>query len=186
MTETVGSYGPLSAVLALDERLSRWAAGPDNRPGFRKFCRVLTHCGDGVVHLPILAALFYLGDAPTKLAVCRIVIATAVGLAFMYAIRPVFGRRRPIGDIPREYALLPVLEKHSFPSGHALRNFILPPVFGAVWPEAVIPLAIYAALIGLARVALRLHYLSDIAGGALLGWAIGWAALRITIPGFLT
>ncbi len=62
----------------------------------------------------------------------------------------------------------------------------IPPVFGAVWPGAMLPLAIYAALIGLARVALRLHYLSDIAGGAVLGWGIGWLALRITMPAFLT
>ena len=168
----------LRAILRLDERISNWAAGPENRPGFRAFCRVLTHCGDGIVHLPILGVLFCFGGAGVKLAVSRTVIATAAGLALMYAIRPLFGRRRPIGDIPREYALLPVLEKHGFPSGHALRNFILPPVFGAVWPGAMLPLAIYAGAIGLARVALRLHYLSDIAGGALLGWGIGWLSLR--------
>ena len=172
----------LRAILRLDERLSDWAAGPGNRPGFRAFCRVLTHCGDGIVHLPILAVLFWTGDAPIKLAVCQTVIATAAGLALMYAIRPLFGRRRPIGDLPREYALLPVLEKHGFPSGHALRNFILPPVFGAVWPAAMLPLATYALAVGLARVALRLHYLSDIAGGALLGFGIGWISLRLPLP----
>jgi undecaprenyl-diphosphatase len=98
----------------------------------------------------------------------------------LYAIRMNVKRRRPIGDMPSEFAIIPMIEKYSFPSGHAMRNFIFPvmiwPMLGAL---GAIPLAMFAALITSARVYLMLHYFSDIAAGAALGILVALITLKI-------
>ena len=57
----------------------------------------------------------------------------------------------------------------SFPSGHATTAFALAAVIGFVSERWFYPTLALAAVIGVSRVALGVHYPSDVVGGALLG-----------------
>jgi PAP2 superfamily. len=46
-------------------------------------------------------------------------------------------------------------------------------------PALIFALALWAAGVGLSRVALKLHYFSDVVIGWLIGILCGWAALRL-------
>lgn len=59
----------------------------------------------------------------------------------------------------------------SFPSGHATTAFALAAVIGFVSPRWFYPGLAFAAVIGVSRVALGVHYTSDVIGGAILGLA---------------
>jgi undecaprenyl-diphosphatase len=68
---------------------------------------------------------------------------------------------------------------HSFPSGHAAGSFAFAVFVSLIERRAawfVFPLAL---LIALSRIALGVHYPTDVLGGAILGAAIGWLGARL-------
>jgi membrane-associated phospholipid phosphatase len=57
----------------------------------------------------------------------------------------------------------------SFPSAHAITSFALAFAVSAVWPQARIPMMLYAVLIAASRLVLLAHHPSDVVAGALVG-----------------
>ena len=107
-----------------------------------------------------------------------VVVAAAIVLALKFAVR----RRRPAGEWGAVYRRT---DPHSFPSGHAVRAVLLA-VLAAGWgPTFLFPLLfIWAPLVMLSRVAMGVHYLSDIVAGALIGLLMGALALSLLPPPF--
>jgi undecaprenyl-diphosphatase len=65
----------------------------------------------------------------------------------------------------------------SFPSGHTLEAFAMAMAFSGLFNSRrkyLIPLFLWATLVGYSRVALGVHYPSDVFGGMILGSLIGW------------
>lgn len=57
----------------------------------------------------------------------------------------------------------------SFPSGHATSAFAAAATLGLMLPPVRVPLFLLASLVGVSRVAVGAHYLSDVVAGAVLG-----------------
>jgi membrane-associated phospholipid phosphatase len=57
----------------------------------------------------------------------------------------------------------------SFPSAHAITSFALAFAVSAVWPQARIPMMLYAVLIAASRLVLLAHHPSDVVAGGLIG-----------------
>jgi undecaprenyl-diphosphatase len=66
----------------------------------------------------------------------------------------------------------------SFPSGHAAGSFAFALFVCQFKPRAAFFLVPIVCLIALSRVALGVHYPSDVFAGAVLGSALGWAGAR--------
>ncbi|MFQ5427357.1 MAG: phosphatase PAP2 family protein [Thermodesulfobacteriota bacterium] len=62
---------------------------------------------------------------------------------------------------------------NSFPSGHTATAFAVAAVFSSKYPRLRVPVFATALFIGLSRIVLGSHYPSDVAGGAVLGLAVG-------------
>jgi undecaprenyl-diphosphatase len=119
----------------------------------------------------------------TRLAVYLVV--TGVGALLLDpSIKTLVGRVRPVVDVPVTTA-----PGNSFPSGHALGSMI---VYGAlllVFLPAVAPrwrnvfialIALIVLAVGLTRISLGVHFLSDV----LAGWLLGAAWLGVTAYAF--
>jgi undecaprenyl-diphosphatase len=164
-------------LLALDARLSARMRVAE-RPGLlRTSAAFLAHSGDSWFWWAGLAVLWWLGNAfwrPWALTVLLSIIALAVlVLAIKFSIR----RRRPEGEWGRLYR---TTDPHSFPSGHAARAILIAVLaigLGPAW--LAILLCIWAPLVALARAAMGVHYLSDVAAGAVLGGIAGGIVLLI-------
>ena len=164
-------------ILELDARLSAQmrVAG---RPGvLRTVAIFLAHSGDSWFWWAGLGLLWWLGNSfwrPWALIVLLSIIALAViVLAIKFTIR----RRRPEGDWGGVYRKT---DPHSFPSGHAARVVLIAVLalgLGPGWLALVI--CIWAPLVALARVAMGVHYLSDIVAGFGLGAVAGMLSLLI-------
>jgi len=92
------------------------------------------------------------------------------------------GRPRPfVGNRQVRLGAVP-LDRYSFPSGHTLHAVGFTAV--AVWhfPALAAVLVPFALLVALSRVALGLHYPTDVAAGALLGGAVAWATTLLALP----
>jgi len=148
------------------------------RPGLlRNVAAVLAHSGDSWFWWAGLVLVWWRGNAfwrPWALVVLLSIIALAVlVLAIKFSIR----RARPEGEWGAIYR---TTDPHSFPSGHAARAILIAVLAISLgpWWLAVI-LCVWAPLVGLARVAMGVHYLSDVAAGAVLGAIAGGVVMLI-------
>jgi undecaprenyl-diphosphatase len=156
-----------SQALRLSEK-QRW---------LRLGAAVFAHSGDswfwGVGLLAVLATGTPGARAWSLQALVSIVVLAAVVLTIKLLIR----RRRPEGDWGAIYR---VTDPHSFPSGHAARAILLAVLAAGHGPAGFAAAVIaWAPLVALARVAMGLHYLSDILGGAVLGLIAGAISLAL-------
>lgn len=102
--------------------------------------------------------------------------------AFVMALKFTIRRRRPEGEWGAIYR---TNDPHSFPSGHAARAFLIAAVaalLGPLW--LAILLWVWAPLVCLARVAMGVHYLSDVVAGAIVGVLVAWVGVQVSIPIF--
>lgn len=146
------------------------------QPGPLRTAAILfAHSGDSPLWGVALALLWWRAPAPwneaARLAFISVWVTAVVVLAIKFTVR----RQRPAGEWGQGYRWL---DPHSFPSGHAARAFMLAVLALALCPPAWAALVLaWAVLVSLARVAMGVHYLLDIAAGAALGGLCGLALL---------
>jgi len=176
-------------LLALDQELSRrmWVA---ERPGLlRNLAILFAHSGDSWLWGLGLGLLWWLGPANWKATALWMLAVIFVTALSVFAIKFTVKRSRPAGEWGQIYRRT---DPHSFPSGHAARAMALAILGLALGSALHSPgqawfgwlLIIWAPLVMLARVAMAVHYLSDVLAGALLGAGIGmlfwWAIPRLS------
>ncbi|GAB4525311.1 MAG: hypothetical protein Fur0018_09630 [Anaerolineales bacterium] len=169
----------LQSLLRLD---ADWSARMRvaERPGkLRTLAALLAHSGDswfwglGLALLAMTARGFWRTWALTLLAV--IAVAAVLVLLIKFSVR----RRRPEGEWGQIYRNT---DPHSFPSGHAVRAVMLAVLTLGIGPHGLgLVLLFWAPLVALARVAMGVHYLSDVVAGGVLGLIIGLAALQVLL-----
>jgi membrane-associated phospholipid phosphatase len=170
------SASMLERLLVLD---SRWTAAlrVADKPGFlRGFFSVLAHSGDSWFWLVGLILAVWLGSGQWRSLALAMIAGVLVTAVLVFLIKFIVRRERPKGEWGNIYRRT---DPHSFPSGHAARAAMLAMLalsFGPPWLGAF--LVVWALLVALARVAMGVHYLSDVAAGVVLGglWGIleGW------------
>lgn len=62
---------------------------------------------------------------------------------------------------------------HSFPSGHTLTTFAIVAVVAHLYPKLKYVMLVFAAFVGLSRVAVGMHWFADVVAGAFLGYILG-------------
>jgi undecaprenyl-diphosphatase len=89
-------------------------------------------------------------------------------------IKPILGRARPVLlDRQDLYAFTPftfhTANYQSMPSGHATTAFAVAAALALLWPRGKIVFYAFAFAIGLSRIMVNAHFLSDVIAGAALG-----------------
>ena len=164
-------------LLSLDARLSAQLRVAE-RPGLLRTCAAfLAHSGDSWFWWAGLALLWWLGNQFWR-SWALTVLFSIIGLAvIVLAIKFTIRRRRPQGEWGGMYRST---DPHSFPSGHAARAILIGVLAIGLGPGwLAVLLCVWAPLVALARVAMGLHYLSDVTAGAVLGAIAGGIVLLI-------
>ncbi len=173
-------------IAALDVPVLDWVIGHRGAT-ITSLVNGFTQLG-GPIGMPIIAGLLTVimviaWRSRTPLVV--MIIGVAGSLTITAVGKAVVGRSRPpLVDAVPPYEFAP-----SFPSGHALNSTVIAGLIGylilrrlrAVWARAltVAVAACWALAIGLSRVFLGHHWLTDVVFGWLVGTA--WLALVITV-----
>jgi undecaprenyl-diphosphatase len=154
-------------ILEIDRDWS-YALRVAEKPGtLRSLAVVFAHSGDSWFWGLGMAVLWLAGSAFWKYwAVYQLFWISALA-ALVIALKFSIRRRRPEGEWGAIYRNT---DPHSFPSGHAARAFLIAVIAGILGPLwLMVVLWIWAPLVSLARVAMGVHYLSDIVAGAVVG-----------------
>jgi len=172
----------LNSILDLDARLSSQMRMAEKPGALRVIAVFFAHSGDSWFWAIGLLALWISSDSFWKqwavLQFAGICFLAAMVLLIKFRIK----RRRPEGEWGQIYRNT---DPHSFPSGHTARAFLIATIASGLGPAwLAIALWIWAPLVGLARVAMGVHYVSDIVAGMLLGILVALIGLQIYLPLF--
>lgn len=143
-----------------------------------------TRLGNGWVLAALIAIPMLLLDRRrARQHLAAMVIAVAAGGGLVAAAKALVDRPRP-AEHPalageEIHAPLGTPSDRSFPSGHTQTAFGAATYLACLYPAAALPLLAAAALVGLSRVALGVHFPADVLVGALIGTALSLIAYRV-------
>ena len=170
-------------ITVLDVRLSQWFHARAT-PGLTKAVLFFTnlHSTAGIIALSLLPALYWIRTRAWDWLL-TLVLTVPLGMLLNVLLKNIFQRVRPVFDVP-----LLTLNTYSFPSGHAAAATLFYGLLAAwfisrtaSWRwRAVIALAAAAmvALVGLSRIYLGVHYLSDVLAAVAASGC--WLAFSLT------
>ena len=130
---------------------------------------VLTELGNTMLYVLLCIVLLLLGRRSLAES---LFIAAAVSALASRSLKVLFGRARPFVDDAGAFTFLEYQFAYtSFPSGHSVMAAVFACVlvrfFPALWPVALL----LALAVGVSRIVLGVHFLSDV----IMGWYIGTA-----------
>lgn len=173
-------------ISGLDQPVLEWAIRA-RTPASEYWVTAFTNLGDTgpmvVMGLVLLALLYWYWRRRTILVL--VLVASAGSLVFTAVGKAIVGRKRP----PLAEAVPPYEYAPSFPSGHTLNSTVISLAFAylAVWLSvrlwiriaSVVAAVCWSVAMGLSRVFLGHHWLTDV----VFGWVFGlaWIVLIATV-----
>lgn len=165
----------ISSLLELDARLSNQLRVAEKPGPLRTVAVIFAHSGDSWFWALALIVLWIASASWKEWAVVLFVAISLLALLVLI-IKFIVRRQRPEGEWGGIYRNT---DPHSFPSGHAARAFLIAVIGSALGPGWLgLLLWIWAPLVALARVAMGVHYLSDVLAGAFLGIVVALVGLQ--------
>ena len=123
------------------------------------------------------------GSTKWKLACTSALVAAGIALVANQAIAHVWARPRPfVAHASMTHLLAAPSPDPSFPSDHAAAGFAIAFAVLAFSRYAGVGFLAAATLIGLSRIALGLHYPSDVLAGIVVGWIAATLVVRLGLP----
>ena len=176
-----------SSVYYDDQIINKWFQA-ERMPGFTMLLRAVTAgaspVGLGILVAVVAAVLFF---RKHRASAAFIAVSAGGGALLNLELKSLFARARP-----EAASAIAAATGYSFPSGHAMGSFI---VFGSIayivmrqpyrwkWKSAWLALLVTAVLlVGVSRVYLGVHWVSDIAAG----WSAGAVWLATATVAFET
>lgn len=167
----------------MDQQLFLWMNNALSGTFATWFFGAITWLGNGfVLAVLILPAMGWRDRAGLRAHLLPLVASVAITGVAVNVAKVLIGRARP-----PIWAASQALEIHvpfgfptdkSFPSGHAQTSFGAAVYLSLLYPRAAPLFMLLAVLVGISRIALGVHFPSDVLAGALVGSLGSWAAFR--------
>jgi len=161
--------------------LEEWNIESDTRPldgAFRFFSNGNTFFIVGVPVL-MLSDGFYKNDPVMIKAGRDALVSLGISTIATWALKYTVKRERPFEKYPNVVKLSSG-GGSSFPSGHTSSAFAVATSISMSYPKwwVIAPCYCWAGLVGVSRVALGVHYPSDVLAGAVVGAGSAWVARK--------
>ncbi|OFC70191.1 phosphatase PAP2 family protein [Alteromonas confluentis] len=139
----------------------------------------LSKTGDGYLYFAIGLLLWAFEPEFGELFLYTALMAYALELPVYVVLKRMFKRPRPCDFLHNLNAHVTPSDKFSLPSGHTAAAWLMASIVAHFYPPFAVVAYSWAALIGLSRILLGVHYPTDVIAGALLGLTIASASLTI-------
>jgi undecaprenyl-diphosphatase len=157
----------------LMRRMNRWRA-----PRWIRYWMIAaTRMGDGWAWYGLAMMLMAFGGPQRFAAIAASGSAAIVGIAVFKALKTLSQRPRPCQLEPHCWSKVLPPDRFSFPSGHTMTAFSIALVVSYFYPSLEGLLFFLALSIGVSRIVLGMHFLSDVLAGMVLGVALGCASI---------
>lgn len=156
-----------------------WCMRRKRRELFTAIGRLISRTADGPGYLAAPLALALIDRAAGLALFALLAAAFAIERPLYTVLKRGLKRNRPADAMPGFESFVVPADKFSFPSGHTSGAFVAATVIGALFPALLLPLYAWAALVGISRVFLGVHFPSDTVAGALMGSGIATLAVRL-------
>ena len=151
----------------------RWVIDQSSSSATRFLWTVVTHCGDAwAVSLLALAPLV-LVDPWQRVAAAQAGWALLISHLVVQVIKRNIVRARPEVSGLVAQSFVPAPDRFSFPSGHSTAVMSVAFMHAASFPSLGWVMLILAALVGISRVRLGVHYPGDVVVGQLIAITTG-------------
>lgn len=164
----------VSAISNADIWFVRFCVRSTRRPAIRRSAITASWLGNGWIYLAIaLVCVCTMG-----MGAISAMVASAVSVGVLHCIyRPTklwFSRPRPFHSFPDLEPLLPVLDEHSFPSGHAMTLTAVLVCLPLAFPQIIFAYVALWIIMAWARMAVAHHYPSDVLAGSALAVLVSY------------
>ncbi len=132
-----------------------------------------TRAGDGWLWAACGVLLLVSGDAHRFAAFAAAALAVAAGILLFRSMKTAVGRARPCDIETHCWATALPPDQFSFPSGHSITAFAVAVSLGMFYPGLRPALLFCASNVAVSRILLGMHFLSDVAVGAVIGAGLG-------------
>lgn len=149
------------------------------RPSVRDFFGVISRLGDGPLWYVLIVTLPLIHPAVTALFSTWMALTGIVGVLIYKLLKRTLVRERPFINCRGIRLGTAPLDRYSFPSGHTLHAVSFTTLVMSQFPEAGLVLVPLTLLVAASRVVLGLHYPTDVAAGALLGFGLASLSLQV-------
>ncbi|RUO33612.1 phosphatase PAP2 family protein [Aliidiomarina soli] len=166
----------LDYIQRYDEVSYRWFSGTWQCRPKVVLARVVSMSGDGWMYALLCAGLVLTEQPGASTMFWLLCLTFAVELPVYVVLKNTLRRQRPYQRL-KICAVIQASDKFSFPSGHTTGAFVFAIIASHFFPQAAPWLITWAVTIGLSRVALGVHYPTDILAGAGLGSGFAYLAL---------
>ncbi|HSG25698.1 MAG TPA: phosphatase PAP2 family protein [Anaerolineales bacterium] len=165
----------LQKLLDYDYKLSLNLRVAEKPGPLRQIALFIGHSGDSWFWALGLLVIIFFGAPVYRDWALVSLVAVVLGAVTVLLIKFTIKRRRPEGDMGKIYRKT---DPHSFPSGHAVRSLMLGVIALGIAPGWLgLLLIVWGPMVGIARVAIGVHYVSDVLAGWVLGLLFGLVAI---------
>lgn len=125
--------------------------------------------------LTILAVSLIKKSKLLRVVFYKMVVVLIIAALMSTTLKSLLHRERPFVTYP-DIVKLSQAGNSSFPSGHTLEGFAVAVAFSILVPKRkfYIPVFMWASVVAYTRMALGVHYPSDVLSGMIIGSFIGW------------
>ena len=131
-----------------------------------------TRGGDGWLWYALGVAILLFGGEQRFEALGGAAISATLSVLVFLWLKRFAGRPRPCE--PHCWATLLPPDQFSFPSGHTMTAFAVAIPLALFYPALTAAVLFCAFSIGMSRILLGMHFLSDVIAGALIGTGLGY------------
>ncbi|MCX7098911.1 MAG: phosphatase PAP2 family protein [Methylococcales bacterium] len=166
----------LYSIHKYDVFMFSWLINTRMHGSLSQLSRYLSKTGDGQLYV-LVALLIFLQQGFDSPCLQSLLLAFLIERPVYFVLKNSLKRNRPSAALKNFRSVITPSDQFSFPSGHTSAAFMMATLLGFYYPPLLLPLYVWALLVGGSRVVLGVHFPSDILVGVILGVSVALFSL---------